>query len=222
MVFHIQRNQPLPISNQAAKVRMKIVRPLNLAASISPLTRERPLVKSADIQGKSFESVLRDETRDATSGGTSERWVEYTIKENDTLWALAVKRFHVNVDDLIKDNGIEDPRKIQPGQKIRVRLPSYPKRMDVVASWYGQEHHGKAMANGERFDMNAAIIAHKEIPLGTRVELENPLTGQRVKAVVADRGPYVEGRDVDLSYGLAKRLSLVEKGVGPLVMKVIG
>jgi rare lipoprotein A len=78
------------------------------------------------------------------------------------------------------------------------------------------------MANGEIFDMNAATIAHKEIPLGTRVELENPSTGERAKAVVADRGPYVAGRDVDLSYGLAKKLSLVEKGVGPLVMHVRG
>lgn len=94
--------------------------------------------------------------------------------------------------------------------------------MEVVASWYGEEHHGKPMANGEAFDMNAATIAHKDIPLGTRVELENPLTGVRVRAVVADRGPYVEGRDVDLSYGLAQRLSLVEKGVGPLVMHVLG
>jgi rare lipoprotein A (peptidoglycan hydrolase) len=222
MVFHIQRNEPLPISDQPAKVRMKIVRPLRLASSVSPLTRERPLQNTSDIQRKSFESVLRAEKGNATSGRTSERWVEYTIKDKDTLWVLAVKRFHVNVDDLIRDNGIKDPRKIQPGQKIRVRLPSYPKRMNVVASWYGEEHHGKAMANGEPFDMNAAIIAHKEIPLGTKVELENPLTGERVKAVVADRGPYVAGRDVDLSYGLAKRLSMVEKGVGPLVMRVIG
>jgi len=70
--------------------------------------------------------------------------------------------------------------------------------------------------------MNAATIAHKDLPLGTQVELENPHTGESVKAVVADRGPYIRGRDVDLSYGLAKKLSLVEKGVGPLVMKVIG
>jgi rare lipoprotein A len=126
------------------------------------------------------------------------------------------------VEDLIRDNGIEDPRKIQPGQKIRVRLPNYPQQQDVVASWYGEEHHGKPMANGETFDMHAATIAHKKLPLGTRVELENPATGEKVKAIVTDRGPYIAGRDVDLSQALARKLSIEEKGVGSLVMRVLG
>jgi rare lipoprotein A len=54
------------------------------------------------------------------------------------------------------------------------------------------------------------------------VELENPSTKERASAVVTDRGPYVTGRDVDLSYHLAQKLSIVKKGVGPLVMRVIG
>jgi rare lipoprotein A len=51
--------------------------------------------------------------------------------------------------------------------------------------------------------MHANTIAHKELPLGTRVELKNPRTGQTASAVVTDRGPFIEGRDIDLSYGLA-------------------
>ena len=82
--------------------------------------------------------------------------------------------------------------------------------------------HGKPMANGQRYNMYADTIAHRLLPLGTEVELENPLTGQRVKAVVTDRGPFVTGRDVDLSYGLARKLDLVRKGVGGLVMRVLG
>ena len=150
------------------------------------------------------------------------RWIEYTIKPGDTLWALAVKRFHVHVEDLIRDNDIDDPREIQSGQKIRVRLASHPPQQEVVASWYGKAHHGKLMANGEAFNMYRKTVAHKHLPLGTRVELVNQQTGEYARAVVTDRGPYVEGRDVDLSYSLAKRLSLVEKGVGRLMMKVLG
>jgi rare lipoprotein A len=202
---------------------MKIDRPLNQEISSAPgRLAQSPRQNGKVIQDASFGSALNTEIAKRSPSKSSDRWVDYTIKENDTLWGLAVKKFHVNVDDIIRDNGIQDPRKIQPGQKIRVRIPSYPEPMKVVASWYGKEHHGRAMANGEIFDMNAATIAHKEIPLGTRVELENPITGERVKAVVADRGPYVAGRDVDLSYGLAKKLSLLEKGVGPLVMRVRG
>ncbi len=80
-----------------------------------------------------------------------------------------------------------------------------------MAGWYGEYHHGRLMANGERFDMHGATIAHRDMPMGTRVELENPQTGQRVEAVVTDRGPYHRGRDVDLSYGLAERLSLTSR-----------
>lgn len=223
MAFYIQRNEPLSLSGSGPKVRMKIERPLNQEISSVPnRIAQAPRRDGKGVQDGSFGSVLSEERARSSPSRTSERWVEYTIKEKDTLWGLAVKKFHVNVEDLIRDNSIRDPRKIQPGQKIRVRIPSYPDPMKVVASWYGKEHHGRAMANGEIFDMNAATIAHKEIPLGTRVELENPSTGERAKAVVADRGPYVAGRDVDLSYGLAKKLSLLEKGVGPLVMHVRG
>jgi rare lipoprotein A len=57
--------------------------------------------------------------------------------------------------------------------------------------------------------------------LGTEVELNNPRTGQTTRAVITDRGPFVEGRDIDLSYGLACKLSLVENGVDTLVMRVL-
>jgi rare lipoprotein A len=78
------------------------------------------------------------------------------------------------------------------------------------------------MANGEIYNMYAATIAHKDLPLGTKIELENLDTGTKVNAVVTDRGPFVKGRDVDLSYGLARRLSLLEKGVDRLIMRVKG
>ena len=91
----------------------------------------------------------------------------------------------------------------------------------VVARWYGKQHQGKTMANGKPFNMYASTIAHKDIPLGTKVLLENPATGQKATATVTDRGPYVSGRDIDVSYGLAERLSLKDQGVGSLVMKVL-
>ncbi|MGQ9859793.1 MAG: septal ring lytic transglycosylase RlpA family protein [Thermodesulfobacteriota bacterium] len=160
--------------------------------------------------------------RGAFASSVRERWVEHTVRPGETLWGLAVKKFHVNPQELAAQNNIEDPRRLQVGQRLRVKLPSYSGEQSVVASWYGHEHHGKPMANGEPFNMHAATIAHKDLPLGTKVEIRNPENGQRVVAVVTDRGPYVRGRDVDLSYGLAKRLNLVEKGVGKVIMRVLG
>jgi len=148
-------------------------------------------------------------------------WVTYTVKQGDTLWDLAVRRFHVNLEDLVHDNDVADPRKLEIGTVLKIRKPSYPESQEVVASWYGDAYHGRPMANGDSFDMHAPTIAHRELPFGTRVELANPENGKTVQAVVTDRGPFIEGRDIDLSYGLAKKLEMVEKGVGPLVMRII-
>jgi rare lipoprotein A len=122
----------------------------------------------------------------------------------------------------VSDNGIENPDLIQVGQKLKIRTKAQSQSpSQVVASWYGGSFHGKPMANGDPYNMYANTIAHKDLPLGTKVELNNPRTGQTTTAVVTDRGPYVTGRDVDLSYGLARKLSLVQEGVDTLVMKVL-
>ena len=92
----------------------------------------------------------------------------------------------------------------------------------VVASWYGPGFDAKPMANGDPYDRHAATIAHKTLPLGARVELTHPRTGVTVRATVTDRGPYVEGRDVDLSFGLAERLDLVRPGVAELMLRIRG
>ncbi len=167
---------------------------------------------------------LRDTTvtsKTTVAGGKRAQLVEHTIQAGETLWELAIKRYHVNLKDILAYNDITDPKTLQIGRKIQIYLPEKSGEEPVVASWYGQDFHGKPMANGEIYDMNGSTIAHKEIPLGTTVELKNTKTGEMVQAVVTDRGPYIEGRDVDLSYGLAKKLSLVEQGVGNLVMRVL-
>jgi peptidoglycan lytic transglycosylase len=150
----------------------------------------------------------------------SQGWKEYTVKRGDTLWALATKKFHVNLSDLVEANDIEDPKKLQPGQKLRVPIPSHPEEQTVVASWYGEPYHNRPMANGVIYNMHANTVAHRDLPFGTEMELENPATGQKATAVVTDRGPFIEGRDLDVSYGLAQKLSLMKEGVAPLVMRI--
>ena len=199
------------------------------------------LKQGAVIEGKnSFESVLKQSEQESVNTvyektpvkeretapekipkEDSRDWKEYTIKSGDTLWALATKKFHVKVADLVEANGIDDPKSLQPGQKLRVPVPSYPKEQTVVTSWYGEPYHNRPMANGVIYNMYGNTVAHRDLPFGTKLELENPETGQKVKAVVTDRGPFIDGRDLDISYGLAQKLSLVKKGVAPLVMRIV-
>jgi rare lipoprotein A (peptidoglycan hydrolase) len=90
-----------------------------------------------------------------------------------------------------------------PSQAATAVKPSGKRRL-VVASWYGSAHHGKVMANGQPFNMYANTVAHKKIPLGTRLTITNPNNGACVQVKVTDRGPYIPGRNLDLSYGVAK------------------
>ena len=89
----------------------------------------------------------------------------------------------------------------------------------VAASWYGTQHHGKLMANGQPFNMYADTVAHKNLPLGTRLTLTNPQNGSTVQVQVTDRGPYVSGRGLDLSYNAARKLGVVERGVSKVLME---
>lgn len=179
------------------------------------------------INAKNFATTLGEAKKSVTTAKSSPENAatasqsEYTVKAGDTLWGLAVNTFHVNLQDLIRDNGIENPNVLQIGQKLTINKPAVTGEDEVTASWYGKNFHGKPMANGRPYNMFANTIAHKELPLGTEVELNNPRTGESTKAVVTDRGPYIEGRDVDLSYGLARKLSLLENGIGTLVMKIL-
>ncbi len=229
MPYQVQKGDRIAKVLDLMKTNWKTLRRLNPhAVGRSSRTGHWFLKEGAVVKGEhDFRTIVREkenrmETVSQPKTGEIEGWREYTVKPGDTIWALAVKRFHVHVEDMIKDNGIVDPARLRPGQKLRVRLPSYPPRQEVVASWYGKDHHGKPMANGAFFNMYGDTIAHKDLPLGTRVELKNPETGASVEAVVTDRGPYVDGRDVDLSYGLARKLSLVDRGVGKLTMRVLG
>ena len=89
-------------------------------------------------------------------------------------------------------------------------------RQQGQASYYGKEFKGKKTASGERFDPRKPVAAHPTLPLGSEVTVESPETGKRVTVEVIDRGPYVEGRDIDLSKGAAKRLGITEQGVAPV------
>ena len=90
-----------------------------------------------------------------------------------------------------------------------------------IASWYGDFHHGMTMANGKPFNMHALSIAHKSLPFGTKVRITNVNNSKQIDLVVTDRGPYVKGRVVDLSYAAAKEIGMVRAGIVPCIVEVI-
>ncbi len=92
----------------------------------------------------------------------------------------------------------------------------------VVASWYGPDFQGRPTASGEIFDMYARTCAHKEYPFGTKLRVTNTSNGKSVECIVNDRGPFVRGRDIDLSYAAAKEIDLIGPGTVPVEIEVQG
>ena len=88
-------------------------------------------------------------------------------------------------------------------------LPS-ESRATMLASWYGPGFHGRLTANGERYDMHGLTAAHKTLPFGTKLRV---CYEGCVDLRINDRGPYIGARELDLSYGAAKAVGLVQPGV---------
>lgn len=91
-----------------------------------------------------------------------------------------------------------------------------------VASWYGAQFHGRLAANGEIFNMEALTAAHRTLPLGSMVRVVNLLNGKHVRVRINDRGPYVNGRILDLSHAAAAQLGMVDSGLSVIQLEVIG
>jgi|GEM_PF-2429816 len=95
-------------------------------------------------------------------------------------------------------------------------------RQAGIASWYGQDFHGKKTSNGEVYDMYAESAAHKTLPLGTIVTVKNLENGREMRIRINDRGPFVSGRIIDLSYASAQKLGVVQRGTARVEIEAVG
>lgn len=101
-----------------------------------------------------------------------------------------------------------------PPPKVEVAPDGQPVVVhEGEASFYGPGFHGKKTATGEIFDQNKPTAASRELPLGTKATVTNQENGKQVEVTINDRGPYVDGRVIDLSKGAARKLDMIEDGV---------
>lgn len=90
-----------------------------------------------------------------------------------------------------------------------------------VTSYYGKKFHGRPTANGDTFDMNKMTCAHKTLPFNTMLRVTNEDNGKSVVVRVNDRGPFIKGRDLDLSKGAAEIIGLIPYGVKKLKVEIL-
>lgn len=90
-----------------------------------------------------------------------------------------------------------------------------------IASWYGDDFHGKITSNRETYDMHAMTAAHQSLPFNTHVRVTNLDNNQQVIVRINDRGPFVKGRIIDMSFAAAAKLGMVDTGIVPVRIEVI-
>ena len=135
--------------------------------------------------------------------------------------SCAKKRHYVKREKVPTKKVLILPKKIDPSFRPYVvngkRYFPLPSSEGFVqfgrASWYGKKFHGRPTASGEVFDMYKKSAAHKTLPLGTHVKVTNLANKRHIILRINDRGPFVKGRVIDLSYAAAKDLGLVGPGV---------
>ncbi|MFA5315326.1 MAG: septal ring lytic transglycosylase RlpA family protein [Candidatus Omnitrophota bacterium] len=94
--------------------------------------------------------------------------------------------------------------------------------MTGIASWYGRRFMGKKTASGEVFDPEKMTAAHRRLAMGTLVRVTNLKNGRQVMVRINDRGPYIPGRIIDLSRAAARTMDMIERGLAPVRMEIVG
>jgi rare lipoprotein A len=90
-----------------------------------------------------------------------------------------------------------------------------------IASWYGHPYHGRRAANGEIYDMEKMTAAHRTMPFGTWVEVLNLDNGRTVTVRITDRGPFIDGRIIDLSKAAAREIAMIGPGLAKVQVKIV-
>ena len=147
-----------------------------------------------------------------------------TIKRNSLLdfrLSSAQKFFEREEPTEFDDQSDLSISKDDPTIPIR-NHPQIAQAFSGKASWYGGKFHGRRTASGEIFNKYALTAAHRYLPFGTRVKVTNVNNGRSVIVKINDRGPFIKGRVIDLSMGAAKAIGLINVGVAPVEISVLG
>jgi rare lipoprotein A len=108
------------------------------------------------------------------------------------------------------------------GERYFVMPSSEGYRQTGIASWYGEAFHGKRTSSGTIYNMHELTAAHKTLPLPSLVRVTNLGNGKSVVVTVDDRGPFVKGRLIDLSYAAARELDIVQAGTAEVEVEALG
>jgi len=177
---------------------------------------EACLIEKLQFAFNEFKKEYLQQIQQDAADGYFQKVIEYKVKKGDNLESIA-RKFKVHIYQIKQWNHLKDDI-IHPGQILKIKIVRY-RIYCGKASWYGPGFHGKQMANGEIYDQNKVLIAHRHLPINTITRITNLDNSLSIIAPVLDRGPYTTDdngkytREVDLSKGAAKLLRAIKPGV---------
>ena len=118
-------------------------------------------------------------------------------------------------------NSINKKKSILLRSSRKINKNKYKSELSGSTSWYGPNFHGKLTANGEVYDMYGITAAHKSLPLNTIARVTNLDNGKSIILRINDRGPYIDNRILDCSFGAAKKLGFVGDGTAPVKIEIM-
>lgn len=148
----------------------------------------------------------------------------YIVKPGDTLSQIAERLLGSpkKMRYILQANNVKRPDHIRAGEDLVIPdLSSAEDFQTGVASWYGEYFHGRSTSSGDPFDMYAYTAAHRTLPLGTIATVTNLENGEQVIVTINDRGPYIDGRIIDLSYEAARSIQMVEDGITEVAVGIL-
>lgn len=156
--------------------------------------------------------------------------LRYTIQAGDTLGEISQKFYGTAQKwTVIARANKLDPKRLQVGQEIIIprsglqasSTGKHAFQQRGKASFYAHKYQGRKTASGERYDHQRLTAAHRTLPFGTRLNVKNLKNGKFVQVVVNDRGPFVDGRIIDLSQSAARAIDLLTEGTVSVELTVI-
>ncbi|MDZ8187101.1 MAG: septal ring lytic transglycosylase RlpA family protein [Nostoc sp. ChiSLP02] len=218
-----------------------------IAAKINQLNRENVDASQITVSWKAAgESKVANQAQSKSLPAQGESGDRYTIKVNgqelveiNESTRLADSTKNLAQDALQATNrlrrllGNASPLSEIANMPVRqpIALPKLPQQVAVgvvratfrgIASFYGYDGSGTHTASGQRFNPEAMTAAHRSLPFGTQVRVTNTRNGRSVVVRINDRGPFIRGRILDLSYGAARVLGMMGSGVAPVHIEVLG
>ena len=132
-----------------------------------------------------------------------------------------INKPNLNKEIKNKNRTIKKKNTITNKKKQKTEFNQNKKNYKGISSYYGKAFHGKLTANGEVYDMYGLTAAHKTFPLNTICRVTNLKNDKSLIIRINDRGPYIDGRILDCSYGAAKKLDFLDDGITEVKIEII-